>query len=381
MKAVVAVHGRYHGFDLATQLHRRGMLSRLLTTYPAAMARRRLPGGIPLGTAPALELLRRAHAALHLPGRTDLIVARAFARFTATHLPPDADLLVGWSSATLEAIPAARERGMAVVLERGSLHMAAQTEVLHAAHARWGLAWHATDPRMIARELAEYEQADLIVTGSRAARDSFLAHGVAAERVAINHYGVDLAAFRPGDDGGAAPPRLLFVGQVGIRKGVPWLLEAFARMPPPWQLHLVGPVEPDMAALFGRLPMERVVVRGPLPATALPAEYRCAAAFCLPSVEEGFGMVILQAMASGLPVVASTATGGPDAGRDGEEVVLVPPADSTALADALNRLAEDPALRRRLGAAARRRVADGFGWDDYGERAAALLSGVAARRP
>ncbi len=374
MKVLVSVHGRFHGFDLARELHGRGLLSALVTTYPAFAARRFLSPSVPLITAPWLEAGRRLHARLRLPGQSDLWVARRFARFAARHLP-EADVFVGWSGACLETLSAARRRGMKTIVERGSTHIAHQTEVLREAHARWGLAWHGTDPRLIAREEAEYDAADLICTSSSFARGTFIARGVDGAKVFANPYGVDLSSFTPGRPapaGSARRRRLLFVGRVGVRKGVPWLLQAFRSLPPDWELHLVGPVDPEMPSLLARLPHERVVLRGPVPGSALSAEYRAADLFCLPSIEEGLALVLLQAMASGLPVVATEESGVLDAGRDGKEVVAVRAADAEDLACRLAGLAEDPEARARMGAAALARVRAGFDWSDYGDRAVQL---------
>lgn len=371
MKVSVAVHGRFHAFELAAALHRVDALAGLLTTYPAFAARRFLPPGVPLLTAPHLELVRRLNARLPWLGvGGDLAVAGAFGRFAAHRLPP-CDLVTAWSGAGLEVLAEAKRRGIPALLERGSTHIAAQTETLRTAFARWGVEWNGTDPRLIARETAEYDAAAGIVVGSLHSRDSFVARGFDPARLHVNNYGVDLDIFAPvaGEIRRAGPRRLLFVGRVGVRKGVPWLLEAFARLPADWELHLVGPVEVEMPAIAARLPLDRVVWRGPLPRTALAEEYRACDLFVLPSVEEGLAMVILQAMACGAAVVASTESGGRDAGRDGEEIALVPPADSVALAETLNRLAADPEERRRMGAAARRRVVTGFSWEDYGRRA------------
>lgn len=102
-------------------------------------------------------------------------------------------------------------------------------------------------------------------------------------------------------------------------------------------------------------------------ADELRAEFAAADLFCLPSRQEGFGIVFLEAMASGLPVVAGDAAAVPEVVPDGEAGLLVPPEDERALADALVRLLGDPALRARMGARGRER-ARAFGWDRVARR-------------
>lgn len=381
MKIAVAVHGRFHGFDLAAGLHRHEVLARLFTTYPEFAARRFVPADLPVTTAPWLEVWRRAYGRVGLGSKTDYFVARHFARFVAARLP-DADVVVAWSGAAREIIRAAQSHGASAVVERGSSHIVHQTEILREAHARWNLQWHETDPRLIEREISEYETADLIVTSSRYARSTFVSCGIPENKVLSNPYGVDLTRFSPGSrhecpDHGK-PRRLLFVGRVGVRKGVPHLIEAFSKMPSAWELHLVGPVEPGMAEVLRRLPMDRVVLRGPLPGALLPDEYRAADLFCLPSLEEGFPLVLLQAMASKLPVVATPATGADDAGVPGRSWLSVPEADTLALAATLKDLADDHEMRSALGERALAAVRDGFSWAAYVERAMSIYRGLVA---
>ena len=91
--------------------------------------------------------------------------------------------------------------------------------------------------------------------------------------------------------------------------------------------------------------------------------------FCLPSWEEGFPLVLLQAMACGLPVVATKETGAGDIITSGVEGEIVPAGDLVALRDALDRLAANPKLASRMGSAAHKRVSRGFDWESYGGRA------------
>jgi len=376
MKVAVSVHGRFHAFQLAGELFRDGLLAQLITTYPAVIARRFLPAGVPLATAPMLELARRFHD--RFGGRApDHLIASRFGAFAARRLAPEADVLVGWSSASVEPAREARRRGMAVVIERGSTHIVHQNAVLAEAHARFGLPFAGIDPRMIARELEEYALADRIVTGSTFAAETFHRQGIDPGKVVVNPYGVDLGRFaRLSPQRGDGPLRILFVGQVGLRKGVPWLLDAFARLDAPAELHLVGPIEPAFRPLLGRLPLERVHLRGPLRGEDLERAYAQADLFCLPSIEEGLAMVLLEAMAAGLPVLATTATG--IAVVAGAQPYLVPHGDADALADGLRHLAADAGRRAAMAEAGRRAVAAGFTWGDYGRRAIALYRDIRA---
>ena len=368
MKVCVSVHGRFHAFELARELERHGALSMLLSTYPKSRT------GVSRAVgAPWIEVWRRMVQALPVSAAsTQVGIARAFGRFAAAHLPAEADILVGWSGATLEAVPVARARGMRVVIERGSSHIKHQARILTEAYARHGLTFAETPAEMIERECTEYAAADAIAVPSQFAARTFIDLGVDEAKLMINPYGVDLSLFQPSArPRETARSRVLFVGGVGIRKGVPELLTAFSSQGSQAELHLVGPVESAVRPLLTQGPGEGVFVRGPLSRTALAEAYRDAHIFCLPSWEEGFPLVLLQAMASGLPVIASDATGAADIITDGVDGLIVPAGDVAALEMRLSELIANPDRRRELGAAARARVAGGWGWQAYGERALA----------
>jgi glycosyltransferase involved in cell wall biosynthesis len=154
------------------------------------------------------------------------------------------------------------------------------------------------------------------------------------------------------------PLEVLFVGWIIEAKGVRELLEA-ARMLPKLRFTLIGPQQPSFVATvrdaFDAL-ADRVRLLEPRPREEVLALYREADVFVLPTWSEGFPNVVIEAMAAGLPVVATPVGAIPDVVRDGEEGLLVPPRDAAALVRALARLADDPSLRARLGAQARARA-------------------------
>jgi len=375
-RVAIAAHGRYHAFDLARELHRMGHLARLTTTYPAFAVRRFVPASASLRTVPALGLWRWAHARAAVIPSPDPGLAKAFARFAARTLPDGADLLVGWSAGILEAIAPAHDRGMSVIVERGSTHISHQAETLEEEYRSFRLAPPTTAPETIERELAEYQAADAIVTPSRFAAETFAVRGIDPAKVHVNPLGVDMTRFEAAERPNRDRPTILFVGRVGLRKGVPWLLRGFAPLAGRARLRLVGPVEPGMERILSGEPTTGVDVTGPLHGDALRAAFAEADIFCLPSIEEGFALAILEAMSAGLPVVATEATGCGEAVDDGTEGLVVPVRDAAAVTGALTTLVEDAARRCAMGDAARNRIVREFGWDRYGARALAIYRRV-----
>lgn len=198
-----------------------------------------------------------------------------------------------------------------------------------------------------------------VVTTSRWTRRRLVAaHDLDGARVFVAEPGVDAAPLAPGTPGGG---RLLCVGAVSALKGHDVLAAALTRLADlDWTCRVVGStaVEPVFAAaLAGSLDLT-----GPLDRPALAAAYAEADLVVVPSRVETYGMVVTEALARGLPVVASDVGGVHEAlGRRGG--VLVPAGDPRALADALRRWLTDPGHRARLRAGARARRPELRGWD------------------
>ncbi|MGZ4666646.1 MAG: glycosyltransferase [Frankiaceae bacterium] len=179
---------------------------------------------------------------------------------------------------------------------------------------------------------------------------------------------------------------LLCVGNWVAHKGVLDLLDAVAQLPGETvTLHLVGDPHADpvyAGRVLARLDRPdvagRVVVHGAVPAGATCGFYRAADVFVLASRRESYGTVYGEAMAAGLPVVGWAAGNLPHLARDGEEGIVVPTGDHRALSAALRRLSLDEPLRRRMGAAARRRALTFPTWRESTEQLFACLRAAAA---
>jgi glycosyltransferase involved in cell wall biosynthesis len=372
MQVIQAVFGVFHHFELAHQLNQRNHLRRIYSTWPwARLKREGLPREL-VHTYPLIHttdyLLRRAGLSTPaLDGRFNEWNSLGFDAWLRRKIEP-CDALIAISGAGLTAGPKVQAAGGKFICDRGSTHQRFQDEVMAEEHRRWGVAYSLPAAHIVRREEAIYAVADAITVPSQVARRSFLAQGIAAEKVHVLPYGVRLDRFAPTEAPAADSFDVLFAGQISLRKGVPYLLEAFARLRHPnKRLTMVGYVQEDVRGLLGKLPQEHVTFTGSIPQAELAERMSRSHVLALPSVEEGLALVQGQAMACGCPVIATTATGAEDLFTDGVEGFIVAGRDSGALAERLQQLADDPALRARMSAAALERVKALGGWDHYGD--------------
>ncbi len=378
-----AVFGVFHHFELAHQLRRHGCLQTVYSTYPWRRLKRE---GL---SHKYVETFPWIHGGLALLARYGLYPspwtehldywnALAFDEWITrridqpgAHAGAQPDALIAIAGAALKAGRRVQSRGGKYICDRGSTHARYQWRLLSEEHRRWGAPLDIYDPRDTAREEIQYAQADCIAVPSSFAARSFVAEGVPAEKLRVIPYGVRLDAFRPDAESprGADTFEVLFVGQVSLRKGVPYLLEAFARLQHPRKrLRILGPMFPHMKPLLARLPMEQVEIVGAVSRQELVRYLNSSHVMVLPSLEEGLALVQGEAMACGCPVIATPNTGSEDLFTDGKEGFIVPIRDPQAITERLQQMAENLQLQQQMQAAALERVRHLGGWNDYGDR-------------
>jgi len=232
---------------------------------------------------------------------------------------------------------------------------------------------------VIAREEAEYAQADAITVPSQFVLKSFLKRGVRQEKMRLLPYGVNLTRFQP-----VVPPAdgrfdVLFVGAMSLRKGVQYLVQAYQKINHPAKsLTFVGTPSQmliDALSAKGLWPADARVL-GHIPQHDLKNLMSRSHVLVLPSIEEGLAMVQAQAMACGCPVVASHNTGCEDLFTDGLEGYAVPIRSVDALVERLQTLADKPEIRQAMSTRALAKVSAIGGWREYGDNAHRIFSGV-----
>ena len=289
-----------------------------------------------------------------------------------------------------DAADRARLRGVLAALPPGAMVLvdgliaSAVPDVLRPEADRLRLVVLVHLPLEGAAERAALEAAAAVVTTSGWTRRRLIErHGLPADRIHVATPGVDPAPLAAGTASGA---NLLCVGAVTPEKGQDVLAGAVGRLPASCRVTLAGPLDRDpglVAAVRGAAPGIRLT--GPLGAARLAAEYAAADLLLLPSRVESYGMVVTEALARGIPVLASDVGGVPEAlGRapDGSRPgLLVPAGDPAGLAAAMLRWLGDTGLRDGLRASARGRRATLTGWDVTARRVAAVLDGGGRPRP
>jgi starch synthase len=376
---VLATHGRFHSFELAEQLQRAGLLSAIYTPYPKFKLRNtrvdpRLIRSFPFVSA--LHRLVEGRPAPRIVKQTLQIYACIAIDAYVKATRPPCDILMALSGAGLASGGDVQRRGGRYVCDRGSTHLRYQMRLLAEEYDRAGIAFEPVHPRMIAREEAEYAQADAITVPSRFAARSFIESGVDAAKLYVVPYGVDLEHFQP-----TAPRdtdfRVLFVGQLSVRKGIGYLLKAFRQAKLPGaRLVFVGSPTGETQALLGRDTLDDVEFTGPLSREQVTAQMSRASVMVLPSVEEGLAMVQAQALACGCPVIATVNSGAEDIFEDGKEGFIVPARDADAIAWALTLLYRDRDLLHAMSRAGRQCMEQIGGWDRYGAQIIALFDSL-----
>lgn len=214
-------------------------------------------------------------------------------------------------------------------------------------------------------------QGDLFLCSSSFIRDRVLAMGFPEARTHVHYTGVDPATIMPRDRS-EETPTILHVARLVEMKGTRYLIQAFKRLQsrhPDARLVIIGdgPLRPSLSRLVQTLDLDdRVRFLGALPFNQTIQWMRRAAMLVLPSIltssgrVEGLGMVLLEAAATGIPVVGSHVGGIPEAVIDGETGFLVPPKDPEALSRRMSDLLDEPPLRHRMGIRARAFVEQNF---------------------
>lgn len=304
MKIAVVTPGRSHLLNMSKELIRQGHDVTFYTMVPSSRCE---AFGLPKKNivsffwicAPLMLIFRKMRFPFDWNRYVYYAVVRIVDALAAWRLQP-CDLLIGISGCAIKSSKKARRKyGAKIGCDRGCKHILSQKAILDATPNA-----ETVFPPDIPKELEQYELADYMALPSVHSRQSFIDNGVAESKLFVNPYGVNIENFKPTALKQPAYD-VIFVGIWCFRKGVDVLVSACQK----FNLSLLH-VGPLGDAPF---PEEKLFTHiDPVEESRLPKFYEQAKVLCLPSREDGFGLVLFQAMRCGLPLVYSSETGGPD---------------------------------------------------------------------
>ena len=288
-----------------------------------------------------------------------------------------------------DTFKAARARGVRCLYDLPIAHWRMARRLLQeeaALHPAWAPTMEglADSSEKLARKDEEIALADVIIVAStftrRSVEDHFgAAHCSTLGAIEVAPYGAPAPLVdRPGRRAPGEPLHVLYAGHLAQRKGIVYLIAALRRLDTPWRLTLAGPRPASAPAeLAAFLSDARCTWLGHVPHRTLLETMTRAHVLVFPSIVEGFGMVLYEAMAAALPVITTPHTAGPDIMTDGREGFIVPIRDPDAIAGRLALLYRDETRRQEMAAAALACAARS-GWETYEARISELVEAVLA---
>lgn len=362
-RVVVSCGGKYHSYHTAEAAWRGGVLEAFITN------RRRNKG-----MGPPTSLVQHhpfpayfRYAVKMLPGVRRLVPWSLwgdglFDILAARGLPTAFDILHVFAAYGYRTGRRAKSLGARVALDTGGAHIHSQRDLTARAYAEAGLRLQPMNARWVEKQAAEAEEADVVFVPSRFAHQTYLEQGFAEDRLELVPYGVDLECFSPPDPS-SERRGFLFVGNISLMKGAKYLLDAATSMKlPANMLTLVGRPAADALPYLRKASghYTHIPQLAPLDVAKLMRSSIC---LVLPSVQDGYAMVVTEGLACGLPAIVSENVGARECIEHNVSGLVIPAFDSEALAEAMGRVLEEHGLAEQLSSGARQTRARS--WDEY----------------
>ncbi|WP_461789874.1 glycosyltransferase family 4 protein [Pedobacter sp.] len=289
----------------------------------------------------------------------------------------EADVIIGFDTSSFLLVKRAKQKEKIFILDQSIAHPNSKAiifEKLNSLYPHLKLRLPFKSEQLTALEKVEHENADYIITASTFTKKTLVENQVDDKKIVINPYGVDNQRFNLNQLSTKEKLRFLFVGSLTARKGINILLKVWKELNPlNAELLLVGPAEKEIIDQIPQL--ASINYLGKIAHQDLQLTVSSCDVFVLPSFFEGFGLVILEAMACGLPVISTEATGAPDIIESGIDGIVYNSFDTEKLKASIQLFLESPDKAKTLGLNARKKV-ENFTWDAYGFRWAQLINNL-----
>lgn len=371
MRISVAVRTKFHAFQLAQQLHQRGVLGKLYTSFYGKFFNKDNSKGF---TIPKNQVSQNWLTAALFYGfdTQNLAVFQYFGSWVASQMGNE-DLIVSFPMISLPILQRAKSLNIKTVISQASAHDAVYYQLLLDGYKSANLPtthihkiFHT---KRLVKTSLEYEMTDYIQVPSLFVAKTFLSQGFDKKKILYAPFGVDLQIFTRPEIILPKTFRVIYVGNLTILKGVHILLEAFAKLNlPNSELYLIGSLSDEIKPFLAKYSQKNIVYIPPVSQIEVAKYLNQSSIFSINSLQDGFAQVVPQAMACGLPVVCTENVGGADLVDNHETGYIIPISNVKKLQEKLLYFYENPTEVLRMGMAAQNKVSKNYTWDKYGEK-------------
>lgn len=280
------------------------------------------------------------------------------------------EIVIGFDTSSLLLIQRSKKYNKKFILDASIAHPLEKEKIfltLAANFPDWADTILPKNKKLIHIEHQEYLQANFIVSASSFTINSLIKNNISGNKILLNPYGVDYKKFTPKLIGNSKNEKLkfIFVGTVGLRKGIPNLIQAWNKLNRnDATLTIIGPISENIK---NKIFSENITVYGRMPLESIVQWMQKSDIFIFPSHFEGFGLVLLEALATGLPIIASTNTAAPDIIENGQEGFIIDPNHENELQEKMQYFIDNPEIIPEMSKKARIK-AEQFTWEAYGNR-------------
>ena len=379
---------RFHFFDLARELENKNYLYKLSTYYPffyfknfnfdqSKIINLNIPGFLLL----FINWKFSKYLSYKQKYVFDKFFHHSFDKFVARSIKNDVNFFIGLSTYSLQSIKISNQLGIKSIIDHSSLHYKSEYEAHQIESERWGLKnykkiglnWR------IKTLNDELEFADYIVSPSKLAMNSLVKNGANPKKIFINHLGVDLSKFYAKEKKQISRFRIVYAGGVNYAKGVLILLEAFSTINlSDVELLIIGNKNRDkkFLQLFDKLLTKNVNYLPAVSQAELCNHFNNSDVFVSPSISDGFGMIVPQAMACALPIIVSSNVGAKEIINEGKNGFIVPVHNSKKLAEKIKFLYENRDIAKSMGEYAKQTIKENYSWKKYFDNYEKILTEI-----
>lgn len=295
----------------------------------------------------------------------------------------DPVILISYCALGLYSFRKNKKLGGINICDKGSTHVEYQNELLQEESLRYGIKYRPVYQRRLEKEVKEYHEADFITVPSKIVFDSFLKKGIPEKKLKLIRYGARISRFKPIDHEINHKRYLkkkvfdiLFLGSFDIRKGAIDVLEAFKNFDHPNKvLTIIGTISKTGKNLLNKYGTKNIKIMGNIRNNFLVKYYQNSDVLLLPSIEEGSPLTVLEAMASGCPVIVSENTGA-DYIENGKNGFIVPIRSPNKICECLNKISDDINLKEKIRNNGLLYIKKVDGWSEYGEKWNELIKSI-----